>query len=195
MKKYTFLNQYPGSLAPHGISHSLTDPSEVSRAATEFGHSVSGEAIMREQPYHGLSLFGLYGNRKYLNAAERHRFIEAAKRARPKVRQFCLTLGHSGGRISEVLALTPASIDIENGAVSIQTLKRRKRGIIRQVPLPPDLLDELEGLFKLREAQRNPERANERIWRFSRTTAWRYVKQVMAAAQITGMAPIAQGEQ
>jgi len=106
---------------------------------------------MREQPYHGLSLLGLYGNRKYLNAAERQRFIEAAQRARPKIRQFCLTLGYSGGRISEVLALTPASIDIESGAVSIQTLKRRKRGVIRQVPLPPDVLDELESVLKLRE--------------------------------------------
>jgi hypothetical protein len=33
---------------------------------------------MREQPYDGLSLFGPYGNRKYLNSAERQRFIEAA---------------------------------------------------------------------------------------------------------------------
>jgi integrase len=148
---------------------------------------------MREQPHDGLSLFGRYGNRKYLNAAERHRFIEAAKRARPKVRQFCLTLGHSGGRISEVLALTPASIDVESGVVSIQTLKRRKRGIIRQVPLPPDVLDELEDLFKLREAQRDPELAGERIWHFSRTTAWRYVKQVMAAASITGTAAMPKG--
>jgi integrase/recombinase XerD len=69
---------------------------------------------MREQPHDGLSLFGHSGNRKYLNAAERQRFIEAARRAPPKVRQFCLTLGHSGGCISEVLALTPASIDIES---------------------------------------------------------------------------------
>jgi integrase len=148
---------------------------------------------MPKQPPDGLSLFGLYGNRKYLNAAERQRFIEAAQRARPKVRQFCLTLGYSGARISEVLALTPASIDIESGVASIQTLKRRKRGIIRQVPLPPDLLDELEGLFKLREAQRDPNLANQRIWRFSRTTAWRYVKAVMASAGIAGTPAMPKG--
>jgi integrase/recombinase XerD len=52
----------------------------------------------------------------------------------PKIRLFCLTLGWSGARISEVLALAPASIDIESGVVSIQTLKRRKRGVVRQVP-------------------------------------------------------------
>ena len=141
---------------------------------------------MRKQPLDGLSLFGHSGNRKYLNAAERQRFVEAARRAPPKVRQFRLTLGYSGGRISEALALTPASIDIESGALSIQTLKRRKRGIIQQVQLPPDVLNELDHVFKLRQVQRYPELASQRIWRFSRTTAWRYVKQVTAAAGISG---------
>jgi integrase/recombinase XerD len=112
---------------------------------------------MREQPYFSGSLFNKLGHRKYLDAAERQRFIEAARRAPPKARQFCLTLGYSGGRISEVLALTPASIDIDSGAASIQTLKRRKRGIFRQVPLPPDVLHELGSAYKLREAQRDPE--------------------------------------
>ena len=148
---------------------------------------------MREQPYDGLSLFGRYGNRKYLNAAERRRFIEAARRAPPKIRQFCLTLGYSGARISEVLALTPSSIDIESGVASIHTLKRRKRGIVRQVPLPPQLLDELDHVFKLRDAQSDSDLATVRIWRFSRTTAWRYVKVVMAAAGITGTPAMPKG--
>jgi len=38
------------------------------------------------QPYDGLSLFGRFGNGKYLNAAERRRFVEAARRASPKIR-------------------------------------------------------------------------------------------------------------
>ena len=48
-----------------------------------------------------------------------------------------------GRRISEVLALAPVAIDIESGVASIQTLKRRWRGIIRQVPLPGDLIKDL----------------------------------------------------
>jgi integrase len=116
---------------------------------------------MREQPYDGLSLFGQSGNRKYLNAAERQRFIEAAQCAPLKVRLFCLVLRWSGGRISEVLALTPAAIDIESGVASIETLKRRKRGIVRQVLLPPDLLSELDHYFGLRRLQRDPERATK----------------------------------
>ena len=90
---------------------------------------------MREHPYGGGSLFSHSGGRKYLNAAERQRFIESAQNAPPTVRTFCCMLRWSGGRISEVLAVTPAAIDIDAGVVSIETLKRRKRGIIRQVPL------------------------------------------------------------
>jgi integrase/recombinase XerD len=148
---------------------------------------------MSEQPYDGLSLFGHSGNRKYLNAAERQRFIKAARSATPKVRLFCLTLGWSGGRISEVLALVPAAIDIQSGVASIQTLKRRGRGIIRQVPLPLDLLDELEAVFGLTMAQRDPELADKRLWRFSRTTAWRYVKAVMAIAGVAGTPAMPKG--
>ncbi len=143
---------------------------------------------MREQPYDGLSLFGQSGNRKYLNALERQRFMEAASRAPPGVRLFCLTLGWSGARISEVLALTPASFDIESDVASVVTLKRRKRGIVRQVPLPQDVLDELDRQFKLSVAQRDLELANQRIWRFSRTTAWRYHRHARHAQGACGMA-------
>ena len=59
--------------------------------------------------------------------------------APPKIGLFCLMLRWSGGRISEVLALAPASNDIESGVASIEMLKRR---IVRQVPSPLDLLDE-----------------------------------------------------
>jgi len=91
---------------------------------------------MREQPYNGQNLFGPSGSRKYLNAAERLRFVEATRRTPTKIRLFCLMLGWSGARISEVLALTPAAIDIEGGVANIETLKRRKRGIVRQSARP-----------------------------------------------------------
>ena len=40
---------------------------------------------MREQPYFSGSLFNKLGHRKYLNAAERRRFIDAARNALPKI--------------------------------------------------------------------------------------------------------------
>jgi integrase/recombinase XerD len=99
----------------------------------------------------------------------------------------------SGGRISEVLALTPAAIDIDSGIANILTLKRRKRGIVRQVPLPPHLLRELDRYFGLRRLQRDAQLAAKRIWRWSRTTAWRRVKEVMAEAGISGTPAMPKG--
>jgi integrase/recombinase XerD len=148
---------------------------------------------MRKQPFGGLSLFGRCGNRKYLNATERNRFIQGTQSAPTSVRLFCLTLLWSGARISEVLALMPLSIDIESGVAAFQTLKRRKPGVVRQVPLPPDLLEALDAQFGLRSAQRDPHHASVRIWGFSRTTAWRFVKQVMKTAGITGAPAMPKG--
>jgi integrase/recombinase XerD len=148
---------------------------------------------MREQLYDGLTLFGQSGSRKYLNAAERRRFLESAQQLPAPERLFCLVLAWSGARISEVLALTPAAIDIESGVACITTLKRRRRGIVRQVPLPPELLAELDREFKLCDAQHDHDLANERIWRFSRTTAWRRVKEIMATAGISGTPAMPKG--
>jgi integrase len=148
---------------------------------------------MREHPHDGVSLFGPSGSRKYLNAAERRRFLVAAYRLAPCERLFCVVLTLSGGRISEVLAVTPASIDIESGVAGIETLKRRKRGVVRQVPLPPDLLEELDRVFDLTAAQRDPQLADKRLWPWSRTTAWRRVKKVMAAAEIAGTPAMPKG--
>jgi integrase len=141
---------------------------------------------MRENTYSGINLYQPTGGRKYLNAAERRRFTRAARRAPLEVQLFCIVLSLSGGRLSEVLALTPAALDIDSGVANITTLKRRRRGLVRQVPLPRQVLGELNAAFHLRRQQRHPTSACRRIWRWSRTTAWRRVKEVMAAANITG---------
>jgi integrase len=148
---------------------------------------------MREHVRAGINLYGPTGSRKYLNATERRRFIRAARRASLEVQLFCLVLSLSGGRISEILALTPASIDIESGVANITTLKRRKQGIVRQVPLPRSVIGELNHVFHLRRRQRDPDSAYRRIWRWSRTTAWRRVKSVMAAAHVSGLHAMPKG--
>ncbi len=148
---------------------------------------------MREHALAGMSLYGSTGSRKYLNSAERRRFIQAARRAPLEIQLFCLVLTLSGGRISEILALTPAAIDIDSGVANIMTLKRRKRGIVRQVPLPRNLLSALNRAFHLRRSQGDPDSAYRRIWKWSRTTAWRRVKEVMASAHITGLPAMPKG--
>jgi integrase/recombinase XerD len=148
---------------------------------------------MREDTHAEMSLYGSSGNRKYLNAAERRRFIKASRRAALDVQLFCVVLSLTGGRISEILALTPAAIDIDSGVANITTLKRRRRGLVRQVPLPRNVLGELNEAFHLRRRQRHPDSAGRRIWRWSRTTAWRRVKEVMVEANITGSSAMPKG--
>lgn len=131
--------------------------------------------------------------RKYLTASERRRFVRAARRLPARERLFCLMLAWSGGRISEVLALTPDSFDLDRGSATFETLKKRKRGVMRQVPLPPELLNELKRVFRLRALQRDAVHSRQRLWNWSRVTGWRVVKKVMLLAGIRGMAAMPKG--
>ena len=66
-----------------------------------------------------------------------------------------------------------------------ETLKKRRQGVYRAVPVPPGLLDQLDLVHGLREAQRRGKgHADRPLWPWSRMTAWRQVKAVMAAAGI-----------
>jgi integrase len=128
------------------------------------------------------SLYDARGRRKYLVPLEREAFLRAALRAGGKTASFCAVLALTGARISEVLALTPERIDEANGSINIETLKRRKRGITRAVPVPRELLLYLDGVHDYREAQQDPRRSSRLLWPWSRTTAWRRVKAVMRLA-------------
>jgi len=140
----------------------------------------------------GMSLHSSRG-RKYLNTSERRRFLEAAQHAPPLIRAFCLVLTWSGCRISEALALTPLSIDLDSGVVEFRTLKRRGHNLVRQVPLPAAVLQELNRLFKLDSKQRETTLTSSRLWPWSRSTAWRHVKTVMQSAHLQGSAAMPKG--
>mgnify|MGYP002400056501 CR=1 FL=1 len=66
------------------------------------------------------------------------------------VRLFCGVLFWGGCRISEALALRANAFDLGDCIVAFETLKRRRRGIIRQVPLPAELIRQLDVAFELR---------------------------------------------
>jgi integrase/recombinase XerD len=140
---------------------------------------------MTDRKFDAISLFQPDGGRKYLNAAERRRFRQTCSSSAPEVRLFCFLLYSSGCRISEALALTPAAIDIDSCAATFQTLKRRRKGVMRQVPLPARLVHGLDHTFDLRRRQQDASLASERIWTWSRATAWRRVKGIMVAATVT----------
>ena len=142
--------------------------------------STGFSSLAHEELLNRLMLFDLQGQRKYVNAAERHAFMDAARHAPPKVETFCLTLAHTGARISEALALTPVRIDSSAQAIVIESLKKRTRGIYRAVPVPTELLARLEEVHSIAKATD----ANERLWPWGRTTAWLRVKEVMLDAGI-----------
>ena len=128
-----------------------------------------------------MSIFDQAGGRKYLTAEERTRFLAAADQAPRDVRAFCHTLGWSGCRISEALALTGERIDVAAGTITFESLKKRRR---RSVPIPPELATMLDLVFGLRGLRGAAAKAP--LWSWSRATAWRRVKETLAAAGIEG---------
>ena len=114
-------------------------------------------------------------------------FVEAANNARREVRTFCLVLAYTGCRISEALALTPRSFDFSGRAIVFETLKKRRAGVYRAVPMPQDILDTIDMVHALQEGgkRKRKGRAEIPLWPWSRTTAFRRVKEVMDAAGIS----------
>src|SRR6266404_2463711 len=143
----------------------------------------SGEYRLRRKTL-PFMLYDQQGNRKYLTRSERQAFIDAARRATPEIETFCLTLAYTGARISEVLALVPLRIDMSASAIIIESLKKRKRGVYRAVPVPADLLVRLNEIHGLEQLRGNVELNQMRIWAWSRTTALTRVKTIMRAAGI-----------
>jgi integrase/recombinase XerD len=128
-----------------------------------------------------IQLFDATGQRKYLTPAQRQEFLRAAAKAPREIFTFCGTLAHTGCRISEGLALTATRVDIAAGVLILESLKKRRRGVFRAVPVPADFLQALDAVHDLDAL------GGARLWGWSRTTAWRRVKEVMDAASIRGL--------
>ena len=139
--------------------------------------------------YPPMSLLGVCGARKYLTPKERSRFERVAKNADPHTRSLCLVLLWTGARISEVLSLKPSSIDMEEKVITIECLKKRKKGVFRQIPIPDQLILELNKTFKLDKGNEQ----NNRLWYWSRRTASRRIKKIMVAANIAGLQACSKG--
>jgi integrase/recombinase XerD len=143
------------------------------------------EAVVKPDYAENISLYAPGGGRKYLNAAERGRALAVMKSLQADQALFALVLAWTGARVSEVLALGPASFQIESGVVAFQTLKRRKK-CFREVPIPPELMRALDRHFLLSAMQRDPQESDSRLWPWSRVTAWRHIKRVMGLAYVVG---------
>ena len=135
------------------------------------------------------SLYEANGERKYLNKDEWAAFLKAADHAERETRTFCGVLAYTGCRISEALALTADRVDLASGNIVFESLKKRKKGVYRAVPVPPALLDALDLVHSIRQAQKGKDGGRKaHLWTWSRATAWRHVKAVMEAAGIADSA-------
>ena len=125
------------------------------------------------------ALHDISGDRKYLNPAERLAFYEAAQQISDHgKRAFCMTLFHTGCRISEALELPLSMIDKSEGCLIFRTLKQRKHIRFRAVPIPADHLE-------LMECQRF--HGASPVFDFGRTTGWKTVKACTAVAGLDGV--------
>ena len=136
-----------------------------------------------------MTIFDPSGARKYLTKAERDQFLDAAATLDRATRTFCMTLAYTGCRLSEATALTGECIDFSGQAVTVESLKKRRRGSFRSVPVPSNYLETMDMVHGLRE---NKQR-KARLWPWSRRTAGRRVEQVMELAKLEGPQATAKG--
>lgn len=133
-----------------------------------------------------MRLYGPSNERLYINAAERARFLQAATTARPDIASFALTLLYTGCRISEALMLTRSAMQPEQRIITFRTLKRRRVDYYREVPVPAHLMNAL--IEAHHSANSGP---HDLLWQrqgrpIGRVTAYRWIKALMAHADIVG---------
>lgn len=134
-----------------------------------------------------MRLYDRQKRRLYMNAAEREQFLMAAMRAAPEVRTLCLTLFYTGSRISEALELSPPSVQVSARTITFRTLKKRKKLVMREVPIPKLLAEDLAQTFDLATSSD----ATAPLWRqgdkrLTRGQAYRFIKARMREADIEG---------
>lgn len=123
------------------------------------------------------------GRRKFLTAAERMAFLDAAHDAPAHERSLCLVLAYTGCQVVEALQLSAADIDIAGDAIFFGSEARQRRG----VPVPHDVIQSLAIIHGVSRAQQKKDRGRSaKLWTCDRTTAWRWVCRIMKQARIKG---------
>lgn len=130
-------------------------------------------------------LFNKAGNRKYPTQKERELILSAAADREGEPRALIGVLLCAGCHISEALALTADRIDLKEGVIVFESLKKRKGVVFRAVPVPPKLLDELQLVHWIRETEAKRGRGRKvPIWTISRASGWRKIKALLRQAGV-----------
>jgi len=131
-----------------------------------------------------MRLFNIKGQRLYLNAEERDRFLTAAADLPPEKRAFAEFLHFTGCRISEALEVVPERIEVSQARITIRSLKKRRDDIYRTIPVPPAFADSLERTFSIKARQARPRQRQTRLWPWHRHYGWEIITGIMKAAGI-----------
>jgi integrase len=126
------------------------------------------------------SLYDDAGHRKYLSIKDRTAFIHAARKEPSEVAALCLTVAYTGCRLSEALNLTRDRVDLVEQVVILETLKKRRHGVYRAVPIPSAMSRRLSNLLR----KLPPDQ--ELLWPWCRMTGYRRIKAVMERGSIEG---------
>lgn len=76
--------------------------------------------------------------------------------------------------------------------IVIESLKKRRRGVYRSIPVKQELIDLILDVHGTKRRSPSIEAATP-LWNFSRMTAYRRIRQVMEAAGITGIQAMPKG--
>ncbi len=142
-----------------------------------------------------MRLFDVDGNRLYVDADERARFLVVCNDETAEDRLFCHMLHYTGCRPSEALETRISRVLINENAIVFRTLKKRlkdakgraRKPEYRTVLVPESLIEKLDMVFDIRRAKRKRKhKVDFQLWKMSRPSAYRLIKRVMACAGIEG---------
>ena len=83
--------------------------------------------------------------------------------------------------------MTVGSIDYNHKCVVIESLKKRRKGIFRQIPIPDTFLDELQMIHNIKKRQTGKKANKDKIWTWARNTAYLKIMAVMKASDLKGI--------
>ena len=133
-----------------------------------------------------MDLYDQQGRRLYINEDERQRFVKAALDAEYPKRQFGLLLALTGCRLSEGRGFRRDDLQAAVQRVSLRTLKRRSGAPTREVPVDPLLIEELSAVCDDHVGSADGLLWHRRNRAVPRSTAYRWIKELMHDAGITG---------
>lgn len=125
------------------------------------------------------------GNRLYLTNDEVRNFLDSAENVNSKIRTFAETLVFTGCRISEALDLEPKDIQREELQITINSLKKRRGDIFRQIPVPKEYMNTLVVAHEIVKKQKSVSQAKTKLWPWTRQHAFNVIKKMMVTANIS----------